>query len=69
MEKIYKVSFNLSADDFKILENMATEKNLSLADVIRQALSYYKFFDDSIKKQSKILVEDKNYNLKKVILN
>jgi len=67
MEKIYKVSFDLNKDDFKMLENMAKERNISIADVIRQALSYYKFFDDSIKKKSKILVEDKYHNLNKVV--
>jgi hypothetical protein len=65
MEKIYQVSFNLKENDYKFFEQMAIEKNVAVADVIREALSYYKFMTQIVKDNGKILIEDKNYNLKK----
>ena len=42
----------LSADDFKILESLATDNGCVKSNVIRQGISYYKFFNDALKNGS-----------------
>jgi hypothetical protein len=69
MEKIYKVSFNLNTKDHIVLENMALEKNVSQADIIREVLAYQKFINDVIKHEGKFLIEDENHDLHRVIFN
>lgn len=66
--KIYKISFMLSADDFKILESLASDNGCVKSNVIRQGISYYKFFNDALKNGSTVLVEDKNGNVSKVTI-
>lgn len=58
----------LSADDFKILESLATDNGCVKSNVIRQGISYYKFFNDALKNGSTVLVEDKNGNVSKVTI-
>jgi hypothetical protein len=65
--KVYKTSFNLSADDFKLLETLANNKGVTKADIVRQALSNYKFINDTIKEGGNVLVEDKSHRISKVI--
>ena len=65
--KVYKTSFNLSADDFKILETLATDKGVTKADIVREAISNYKFINDTLKDGGTILVEDKSCHMRKVI--
>jgi len=65
--KIYKTSFNLSANDFRLLESLAQEKNVTKADIVRQALSNFKFIEETREKGGSILIEDKNKQISKVI--
>ena len=65
--RIYKTSFNLSESDFKILESLAEAKDVTKADIIRQALSNFKFIEDTREKGGSILIEDKNKHINKVI--
>lgn len=65
--KVYKTSFNLSADDFKLLETLANNKGVTKADIVRQALSNYKFINDTINEGGNVLVEDKSHRISKVI--
>lgn len=65
--KIYKTSFNLSAADFKLLESLAEAKDVTKADIIRQALSNFKFIEETREKGGSILIEDKNKQINKVI--
>ena len=65
--KIYKISFDLLESDFNILESLAEKRNIAKADIIRQALSYFKFIEEARKKGSSILVEDNKKQLRKVV--
>jgi hypothetical protein len=69
MDSIYKVSVNFNEKDHRFLESFSADNGISQADSIRKALSYYKFMDDAVKNQNKILVEDKYHNLRKVVFN
>ena len=63
----YKVSFNLLERDFEMLDQLAKEKGLSKADIIRHALAQYDWMDTAIRNGANILVEDKHHQLRKVI--
>lgn len=65
--KIYKISFDLLESDFKMLEGLAENRNVVKADIIRQALSYFKFIEEARKKGSSVLVEDNKKQLHKVV--
>lgn len=39
----YKISFNLLEKDFNSIDNLAKEKNIKIADLIRLALANYIF--------------------------
>ena len=64
---VYKTSFNLLADDFKLLATLANDKGVTKADIVRQALSNYKFINDILTNGGTILVEDKSQCISKVI--
>ncbi len=62
----YKTSFEMSEEDFRSLEELAELKGMSKGDVLRQAFSHFKFFQEMLRKGGTILIEDKNRNLNKV---
>lgn len=63
----YKTSFEMSEEDFRSLEELAASKGISKGDVLRQAFSHFKFFQEMIRKGGTILIEDHHQNLNKVI--
>lgn len=65
--KVYKTSFNLSSEDYQVLEKLARDKRVTKADIVRQAISNYKFINDTVKSGGNVLVEDKNNQMSKVI--
>lgn len=67
-DKIYRITFDLLEDDFKTLESLATDNNLTKSDVIRHGVAYYNFIANTIKEGGSLLVEDKCGNLNKVII-
>ena len=65
--KVYKTSFNLSSDDYEILDQLAKSKGVTKADIVRQALSSFKFIEDTKKSGGQVLIEDKDHSIKRVI--
>jgi predicted transcriptional regulator len=65
--KIYKTSFNLSARDFKLLDELAHANHVTKADIVRQALSNFKFIEEIRNSGGSILIEDKDKKINKVI--
>ena len=63
----YKISFNLLESDFEMLDQLAKEQGITLADVIRKSLAMYDFMNTSVGNGSNILVEDKHHQMRKVI--
>ncbi|MDQ1830744.1 ribbon-helix-helix protein, CopG family [Massilia scottii] len=64
---VYKTSFALSEDDFKMLEELAASRGVTKGDIVRQALSDFNFFQEMREKGGHILIEDKDRKLSKVI--
>lgn len=67
-DTVYKITFDLLANDYTLLEKLALDKECTTADIVRRAISYYKFFDDTVKDGGAVLVEDKNGTINKVII-
>ena len=67
-DTVYKITFDLLANDYTLLEKLALDKECTTADIVRRAISYYKFFDDTVNDGGAVLVEDKNGTINKVII-
>ncbi|WP_047534526.1 CopG family transcriptional regulator [Methylotenera sp. N17] len=67
MSEIVKTSFNLSKDILNQLEAMAKTRGVSKADILRQAIANQKFFIDTESSGGKILIEEEDKSLKRVI--
>ncbi len=63
----YKISFNLLEKDFNSIDNLAKEKNIKIADLIRLALANYIFMKNEISKGSEIIIEDKDGKMNKIM--
>lgn len=64
--KVYKASVDLREADFKVLEQLAASRNVSTADILRDALANFIFIDKAKKNGHTLLIEDKNQNLEQV---
>ncbi len=67
MSKLIKTSFNLSEKDYQILKELADERHVSGADIVRQAISSFKYIQDVQKKGGSILAEDDKKNVVKLL--
>lgn len=62
----YQVRLSLSEQELQILEELAKSNGISKGDLVRQALSDFKLFQEARKNGGSILIEDKDGNLSKV---
>lgn len=62
-----KTSMNLPREELDRLKVMAAEENISMADMVRRALSTERFVRDTVKRGGKVLIEEKDKTLKHVI--
>jgi len=53
-----KTTLSLPAEAADLLRQLAESRNVTLADVVRRALSIDKYLDDARKDGSRILIED-----------
>jgi predicted DNA-binding protein len=64
---VVKTSFNLSEESLNTLEEIAKRKGVSKADIVRKAIATFKFLDDKEREGGKILIEEKDHSLQRVI--
>ncbi|MGJ5199622.1 MULTISPECIES: hypothetical protein [unclassified Bradyrhizobium] len=62
-----KVTLRLAPDARLALEWIAAKRGLTLAEVVRQAISHEKFLTEEIDRGSTILVEGKDGRLKQLV--
>lgn len=67
-DKVYKVSVNLSSDVYQALQEISKQRNVPMAQAIRQAIGTEKYLLDQRDKGSKILIKDKDRSMQEVIL-
>lgn len=62
-----KVTVNLGDEVQAALNEIATKRGISMTEALRQAIANEKFLQDEINQGSKILIEDKDKNVQRVV--
>jgi predicted transcriptional regulator len=62
-----KVTVNLGDEVQAALNEIATKRGVSMTEALRQAIANEKFLQDEINQGSKILIEDKDKNVQRVV--
>lgn len=62
-----KTTISLPEDAVAILHDLATDRNVSFAEVVRRALKMEKFLADARKQGGRVLIEDAQKRLKEMI--
>ena len=62
-----KLTLRLAPDVRLALDWMANKKGVTLAEVIRQAITHEKFFTEEVDRGSKILIEENSGRLKQLV--
>jgi predicted transcriptional regulator len=65
---VVKLSANLSDEVVGTLRKLAEKRGTTMTEVLRQAISTEKFLQDEIDAGSKLLIEDKNHNIRQVLI-
>lgn len=62
-----KVTVNLTGDDVTALKELAGRKGTTVTSVLRQAIALQKFVDDAEKQGGKVLVEDRDKSVSRIV--
>jgi hypothetical protein len=65
--KVIKMSVNLPATDVKVLKALASKRDTTMTEVLRQAIGTEKFIDDVHRDGGKILIEDKKGSVRQLV--
>lgn len=68
MTETKRLSVNLSEKAYKDLEAMANEAGISMTEVVRKAIGMEKFLTDAQNKNQKILLEDTNGTIQRIVV-
>ena len=63
-----KLTVNLSEEVTATLKALASERGTSVTEILRQAISTEKFLLTEVKEGSKILIKDRDGNMKELLL-
>ncbi len=63
-----KLTFSLHQDVAQAMKDISTKRGTSMTEVLRQAISNEKYFQDASERNEKILVEDKSGKLRRVVM-
>jgi hypothetical protein len=63
-----KISANLSQEVLDALRNIAKTQGISMTEALRRAISTEKFLLDQVQANSKILIEDKDKNIRQILV-
>jgi hypothetical protein len=64
---IVKVTVNIPEELLQFVKEVAAEEKITATDVFRRALRSEKFFVDALKHKSKILIEEQDGKLYKIL--
>ena len=64
---VIKMSVNLPTAAVKVLKGLAKKRNVTMTDVLRQAIGTEKFIDEVNEAKGKVLVEDKRGRLRQLV--
>lgn len=63
-----KTSVNLPEETVDALREISEESGSSMAEVLRRAISTEKYLYDTVREGGKILIQDKNKNMKELLI-
>lgn len=66
-EKVIKMSVNLPEEAIDVLRNLASERGVTVTEVLRHAIGLEKYFDQVQKDQGKILVEKSDGEIRELV--
>lgn len=66
-DKVVKMSVNLPTEAVKVLRSLAKKRQITMTDVLRQAIGTEKFIDDVNEDEGKILIEDKRGRVRQLV--
>lgn len=64
---VIKMSVNLPVDAVKVLKSLSKKRNVTMTDVLRQAIGTEKFIDEVNEAKGKVLVEDKRGRIRQLV--
>jgi predicted transcriptional regulator len=64
---VIKMSVNLSPEVVDALKQLATKRNTTMTEVLRQAIGTEKFLDEVSEDQGTVLVEDKKGRVRQLV--
>ncbi len=64
-----KASFNLPEEELNQLRELASQRNVSVTQALRQAIADSKFIQEQSEQKNKVLVDDGKGAVKEVIFN
>jgi hypothetical protein len=68
MEDTVKTSLTLTKEELKALEELAKEHGVSVAEMLRTAISEEAFLVNAVEDGSRVLLEDEDKTLKELVL-
>jgi hypothetical protein len=66
-QKIIKTSMSLPEETVEIVRKMAQRANVSMAEIVRRAISTDKLLHDAIDEGSLVLLKDKDSSMRQII--
>ena len=63
-----KLSVNLSKEVVDALRQIAKEQGTTVTEALRKAISTEKFLRDTTKEGGKVLIQDRDKNIKQIVL-
>jgi Ribbon-helix-helix protein, copG family len=66
--KVFKTSVNLPQDAVTALQEIAAQRGTTMAEIIRKAISTEKFLHETQAQGGKVLIQDKDKNLKQLLI-
>jgi hypothetical protein len=68
MSDTVKLSANLSKPVIKALRDLSEKRGVSMTEVLRQAISREKYFQDAADRNEKLLLEDTSGRIKQIVM-
>ena len=63
-----RLTVNLSEKAYKELETMAKERGITMTEVLRRAIGMEKFMSEAMARNNKILLEDSDGKIERVVI-
>jgi hypothetical protein len=66
--EVVKTSLTLTKEEYETLKELAEALNMSVAEVLRTAISEEAFLVDVVDEDGRVLLEDKDKSLKELVI-